>query len=458
MKKSLLLATMLLAGSSAFAAKDAATYEPVDGYTLTNLWVRSQFIGTEDWNALPIPGPNYARTSAIYGDKVYIAQSKKTGGDGLVDEGSLIELDFMTGEVVRTIDLTIDGAPMSGLLCANQVVADDFGHLLVGSYIASSFVAANPETGAEAHANPIKIYDVDLTNGACTLVAELGIPEDEAEANVTGRIDYFDVIGDITGAKAPATVMCAIASGQTPAIYGWRLEQGETEWHGHLAGGEYVADYMREVFPADQTQWGTAPFVRILKDEEFSGELFYVDGNTTVPSLYNTEGTMIESFASVETELWPSTGANGVGEFSIGGDNFVAYVEGQYDAPHSCQVYICKLGENSSFEGMQKMYLFPTEGLGQTSDAGNRIHSIATKVVTDENGKEGAYVLTHKCANGIGVYLFAQEGFQSGVKGVEVVEENAPVEYFNLQGVRVANPENGLYIRRQGAKAEKVVL
>ena len=36
------------------------------------------------------------------------------------------------------------------------------------------------------------------------------------------------------------------------------------------------------------------------------------------------------------------------------------------------------------------------------------------------------------------------------------VDENAPVEYFNLQGVRVANPENGLYIRRQGGKATKV--
>ena len=38
------------------------------------------------------------------------------------------------------------------------------------------------------------------------------------------------------------------------------------------------------------------------------------------------------------------------------------------------------------------------------------------------------------------------------------VDENAPVEFFNLQGVRVANPENGLYIRRQGNKATKVLV
>lgn len=38
------------------------------------------------------------------------------------------------------------------------------------------------------------------------------------------------------------------------------------------------------------------------------------------------------------------------------------------------------------------------------------------------------------------------------------VDENAPVEYFNLQGVRVANPSKGLYIRRMGNKAEKIIL
>lgn len=46
----------------------------------------------------------------------------------------------------------------------------------------------------------------------------------------------------------------------------------------------------------------------------------------------------------------------------------------------------------------------------------------------------------------------------SAIATVEVENENAPVEFFNLQGVRVANPENGLYIRRQGNKVEKVVI
>ena len=36
-------------------------------------------------------------------------------------------------------------------------------------------------------------------------------------------------------------------------------------------------------------------------------------------------------------------------------------------------------------------------------------------------------------------------------------DANAPVEYFNLQGIRVANPENGVFIRRQGNTVTKIV-
>lgn len=51
---------------------------------------------------------------------------------------------------------------------------------------------------------------------------------------------------------------------------------------------------------------------------------------------------------------------------------------------------------------------------------------------------------------------FAMYG-ESGVTGIEA-DANADVEYFNIQGVRVANPDNGIFIRRQGSKVEKVVI
>lgn len=53
------------------------------------------------------------------------------------------------------------------------------------------------------------------------------------------------------------------------------------------------------------------------------------------------------------------------------------------------------------------------------------------------------------------IKVYAEGG--SGVAGIEA-EENAPVEYYNLQGIRVANPENGLYIVKQGNKVTKRVI
>ncbi len=53
--------------------------------------------------------------------------------------------------------------------------------------------------------------------------------------------------------------------------------------------------------------------------------------------------------------------------------------------------------------------------------------------------------------------LYGDINNPTGITTVEA-DENAPVEYYNLQGVRAANPESGLYIRRQGSKAVKVLV
>lgn len=48
--------------------------------------------------------------------------------------------------------------------------------------------------------------------------------------------------------------------------------------------------------------------------------------------------------------------------------------------------------------------------------------------------------------------------FLSGVEDVTVDDPNAPVEYYNLQGVRIENPTSGIYIRRQGTDTRKVII
>lgn len=52
----------------------------------------------------------------------------------------------------------------------------------------------------------------------------------------------------------------------------------------------------------------------------------------------------------------------------------------------------------------------------------------------------------------------AWAAMQAGVREVSIADTDAPVEYFNLQGVRVNEPTAGLYIRRQGRNVSKVII
>lgn len=56
------------------------------------------------------------------------------------------------------------------------------------------------------------------------------------------------------------------------------------------------------------------------------------------------------------------------------------------------------------------------------------------------------------------VYVVYAAGGESGINSAVVDNSNAPVEYYNLQGVRVVNPTRGIYVMRQGNKATKVLL
>ena len=46
----------------------------------------------------------------------------------------------------------------------------------------------------------------------------------------------------------------------------------------------------------------------------------------------------------------------------------------------------------------------------------------------------------------------------NSIDGISVDSEDAPVEYYNLQGVKVENPSNGVFIKVQGKKSEKVYI
>jgi hypothetical protein len=95
-------------------------------------------------------------------------------------------------------------------------------------------------------------------------------------------------------------------------------------------------------------------------------------------------------------------------------------------------------------------YIYPNYSTQSLSSYGN-IVLYAYSYYTDDSTRESQYEYT---------YIKKPTEVVSAVKDIVVAEEEseAPVEYYNLQGVRVANPQSGLYIKRQGSKATKVLV
>ena len=91
-------------------------------------------------------------------------------------------------------------------------------------------------------------------------------------------------------------------------------------------------------------------------------------------------------------------------------------------------------------------------GVASSADWTNEVNIIPASdcrgYVVDDNRKD------------VGAYLWGGKPVVGGISDIVVEEDNtdAPVEYYNLQGIRVAEPANGIFIRRQGNKATKVIL
>lgn len=71
--------------------------------------------------------------------------------------------------------------------------------------------------------------------------------------------------------------------------------------------------------------------------------------------------------------------------------------------------------------------------------------------------ENGVYDISFTVTTGSSAMISFVLHDDTGVAEIESSSEDAPV-YYNLQGVRVANPENGIFIRRQGGKTTKVVI
>lgn len=485
MKKSLLLASMAAVSLSSLAqAVDPVTYEAKEGYTLTSKWMMSRGnnengVATQAWLDLEakMGNPGKGTTATILGDKVYIAcsTSYKPAIDengnpfqALTNDGHLLVLDLATGAFVKDLELTLNGAPYSDLLCANQVGTDDFGHIWICGYRGTIW---DDTKGA---GNPLNLYTVDPETGAMTLVNAFVL--DELDGPQAGkRTDYYDVVGNLDPESQEGAAFLAVPNEVAKGLI-WVKYAGTTEWD-VTSNSTHIVE-PKDTYPAGQVAWNYSPmgsFVR-TNDGVYEGGLVWFDGHTTNPALYDMEGELLSSFKEHAgdavtkddpvggpwAEYLPERQPNGMLQFTLGGEELFAYaIHFPDDKNLGGNMAIVKLDANATLAEGTPMWVAPGgEGrMGIAKGEGRFSHSIVvTPVMTDASGKEARDIIVYKDKNGIACYTIAQEGYNAGVTDA-AVEATGAVEYFNLSGVRCeGNLLPGLYISRQGQKVSKVVV
>ena len=210
--KKLLLGIVAVCMATPMVAQDPATYQPVNGYSIENLWMKS--VATDN-NMTELVGGNRSRGMTVKdGEVLYSYRSDFTG---------IKVYDLKTGEFKKDVkfdtekfkvsyaytkvdtvvnapgDTTFNKTPMEeqkvpGFLC-NDIQVDDAGHVIV----------FNMSTSLSGEA--IGLWSIDMATGEPTKVMELK----NAQGLLDGyRVDYFAVKGDVT---KDAIVMFPVSSG-----------------------------------------------------------------------------------------------------------------------------------------------------------------------------------------------------------------------------------------------------
>lgn len=180
-------------------------------------------------------------------------------------------------------------------------------------------------------------------------------------------------------------------------------------------------------------------------------------------ALINKDGSTTLTNDDTKTE---EKGLNGK-EFTEKGVSLVfSHGTGQY--------YVSAFGEHVRWYSGETATITPAAGVTITKVIVQGISSYSSGTLTSnigtvegEGGSSAVYTWTGSTTEPLELTSAKQIRFSyievtttgfSGVENVTVSDENAPVEYYNLQGIRVANPEGGVYIRRQGNTVTKVLV
>ena len=331
------------------------------------------------------------------------------------------------GDTIKNADGTPVTVPtFSAYTPWTAITADEAGNVLinVGNSAGGSKTCQNWLLLPAGDRTAIKWLNIDtfedITGGSAIAVARVDIPS--------------RVVGDITGDGA--YLMLPTVGSALGVVYAAMDEEGELYYDPEASWALLSA----VAFNSNGAIATTCKFDDIAdasEENDFAGNIYYCTRGAN-PASWSAENCQFETNAS----MVKAGNSAGFAMFTIGEKTY--YVQAENTGTRtSSAVQVVDLETNTIVATWE-----PAERIDYY------IGSITAEANADgETATIG--ICAHKANSEFGLLKFDPKG-SSAIE--EIAADNAAVEYYNLQGVKVANPENGIFVKKQGAKATKVVL
>ena len=381
-----------------------------DKYNLKNRWVISNVM--ENYAANAPGGELKVRGMAAKDGIMYFIHQ----------DGYIVCVDGKTGEMLQRITITGDH------LFQQATVNEETGETSWSSAVNNGYndikfdsegnclITGLPTSSAQR----FMVYEVDLETGAATEVINERLADNPDFEGVTARFDAMGVNGDIHG---NACVMAACAGGGLD-VFRWLIIDGEAQPAELIS---MLISKETDDYKWDISGWGTAP--QIFPQDEV-GSLFYVDGNTATPMLFDEGGSLVDDFINCPAGLrvWNNPGDTtdlkadlcGLQEFQVGDEYFMIMIGTHTPSTPPQAFALYKFAdEGRAFEGMEPLWYFPADGFGGASNG------CRTAVPTVEVEGNKATIYLYAQNNGYAVYEFTVGDVADAVEDVEATEIGA---------------------------------
>ena len=248
-----------------------------------------------------------------------------------------------------------------------------------------------------------------------------------------------------------------------PLIFAW--QDGKFEWIPEYSTSQGVVS-TTGIAAGIQTENGVSLAAEFLDPSLdichgiMTTKVYGWNSNTNQQAIFNSEDGINASTNGTTLSLsnWFGIGTDAAIEFAI--DKAKQTLTTDATAKHIISGYETNLAPAINTLGSTTVKGSVKKGAGNLAATYTVANGKTTITVPDWNFFVGSsnmyYPLTETT---IELNLNIEDGDSNGISDITVDNENAPVEYFNLQGMRINEPAAGqIVIRRQGTKTSKILV